>query len=215
METLKKNTSLNAILIVVALGIWITVFQNAGIIPTNHRVEVINTVDTHSEVSGDKSNLFISTGISCSMQTIKSNFKYYNIISETKTFLKKPDSTYHNIYLTRESIERPFKFTAGMGFTHILSTDKINCISSISTGLIINNYPFRWIKYSTHDDVFYNSYSKLFFQLRIICTVLDPGISIGFETLVVPGEIPLFNVSLTKVLGIEQLSSLFGKIQTK
>jgi len=47
METIKKNISLKVILIVIAIGIWIIIFQNAGIIPTNHRVAVINTVDTH------------------------------------------------------------------------------------------------------------------------------------------------------------------------
>ena len=53
METTKKNISLKVILIVIAIGIWIIVFQNAGIIPTSQRVIVTNTVDAFSTVSGE------------------------------------------------------------------------------------------------------------------------------------------------------------------
>lgn len=40
METKTKNISLKAILIVIGLGIWILVLQNAGIIPTRQNVYV-------------------------------------------------------------------------------------------------------------------------------------------------------------------------------
>jgi len=40
METKLKNISLKAILIVIGLGIWILVLQNAGIIPTKQNVYV-------------------------------------------------------------------------------------------------------------------------------------------------------------------------------
>jgi len=53
METKPKNISLKAILIIIAAGIWISVFQNAGIIPTEQRVKVTNTVDTYSTVTGE------------------------------------------------------------------------------------------------------------------------------------------------------------------
>ena len=56
METKSKNISLKAILIIMALGIWAIVLQNAGIIPTNQNVyvkggyvnaDVNNTVDVN------------------------------------------------------------------------------------------------------------------------------------------------------------------------
>lgn len=53
METKSKNISLKAILIIIAVGIWITVFQNAGIIPTEQRVRVTNTVDANANVIGE------------------------------------------------------------------------------------------------------------------------------------------------------------------
>lgn len=53
METKSKNISLKAILIIIAVGIWIAAFQNAGIIPTEQHVKVTNTVDTYSTVTGE------------------------------------------------------------------------------------------------------------------------------------------------------------------
>ena len=50
METNSRNISLKAILIIIAVGIWATVLQNAGVIPTRQKVEVTNTVDVDGSV---------------------------------------------------------------------------------------------------------------------------------------------------------------------
>ncbi len=50
METTKtkfNGLSLRVILFVIAIGIWAIVLQNAGVIPTNQNVRVVNTVDTY------------------------------------------------------------------------------------------------------------------------------------------------------------------------
>lgn len=47
METKSRNITLKTILIVMTIGIWAIVLQNAGIIPTNQNVKVVNTVDTY------------------------------------------------------------------------------------------------------------------------------------------------------------------------
>ncbi len=47
METKSKNNSLKAILILMTVGIWAIVLQNAGVIPTSQKVRVVNTVDTY------------------------------------------------------------------------------------------------------------------------------------------------------------------------
>jgi hypothetical protein len=39
-------------LLLITAGIWVIALQNAGVIPTNQNVIVVNTVDTHAEVSG-------------------------------------------------------------------------------------------------------------------------------------------------------------------
>lgn len=50
MNQNSKNISLKAILITIAVGIWAIVLQNAGIIPTNQNVKVVNTVDVDGNV---------------------------------------------------------------------------------------------------------------------------------------------------------------------
>lgn len=41
------NISSKILLVIIAIGIWVIVFQNAGIIPTNQNVKVVNEVDTY------------------------------------------------------------------------------------------------------------------------------------------------------------------------
>lgn len=80
MKNQTKNISLKVILISITLGIWAIVLQNAGVIPTNQNVKVVNTVgvDGSVRVSGNvdvdntvdinikeingKSNVFYSHG---------------------------------------------------------------------------------------------------------------------------------------------------------
>jgi hypothetical protein len=47
MEKKSKNISLKFLLISISIGIWILVFQNAGIIPTSQNVKVTNEVDAY------------------------------------------------------------------------------------------------------------------------------------------------------------------------
>jgi hypothetical protein len=50
MELKFSNKSYNPILIAIALGIWVLVLQNAGIIETQKEVKVLNTVDVQGNV---------------------------------------------------------------------------------------------------------------------------------------------------------------------
>ncbi|OQY74442.1 MAG: hypothetical protein B6D44_04270 [Ignavibacteriales bacterium UTCHB2] len=49
------------ILAIIALGIWVLAFQNAGIIPTSQKVKVVNTVDTY--VSGGSIDADVSGSV--------------------------------------------------------------------------------------------------------------------------------------------------------
>lgn len=68
MEKKSRNISLKAILISIAIGIWAIVLQNAGVIPTNQNVKVVNTVDVtgyldvNLEAINGKSNAFYDFG---------------------------------------------------------------------------------------------------------------------------------------------------------
>jgi hypothetical protein len=145
---------------------------------------------------------------------LKTSYSNQNIISDTNTYFRKPDSSYIFRPLLRESKIRQFNYNISFGFTHILSTEKTNVKTHLTAGLNIFNYPYSIVRTSINEFTSYKKDTKPFIQLRIDGTVLNSGISIGFETFIRQGQIPLFNVSLTKVLDIEQLSSLFGKVPT-
>lgn len=81
METKSKNISLKAILIVIGLGIWVIVLQNAGVIPTKQNVyvkggyidaDVNGTVDVRGSVDVDNT-------VSVSIDEVlgKNGQKYY------------------------------------------------------------------------------------------------------------------------------------------
>ena len=76
METKSMNISLKAILIIIALGIWAIVLQNAGIIPTSQKVRVVNTVDTY--VNGGNVNADVNGYVDVNISAIngKSNAFY-------------------------------------------------------------------------------------------------------------------------------------------
>jgi hypothetical protein len=43
------------VLVTIAFGIWTIVLQNAGVIPTNNNVNVVNSVDVNGHVNADVS----------------------------------------------------------------------------------------------------------------------------------------------------------------
>jgi hypothetical protein len=53
MENQLNKSSLNIILIVIAVGIWAIVLQNAGVIPTDQNVKVVNEIDANVRGSVD------------------------------------------------------------------------------------------------------------------------------------------------------------------
>lgn len=80
METKSKNLSLKAILIIIAVGIWINVLQNAGIIPTNQNVKVINEVDANVRGRVDvNGSVSVNNTVSVSIDEVlgKNGEKYY------------------------------------------------------------------------------------------------------------------------------------------
>lgn len=74
MENQSKNSTQNIVLIFIAIGIWAIVLQNAGIIPTNQNVKVVNEIDANvrGRVDADVSG---SVGID---NTVDINIKAVN-----------------------------------------------------------------------------------------------------------------------------------------
>lgn len=78
-----SDNSLKIIFIIIAVGIWAIVLQNAGIVPLEQNVRVVNTVDTqvnggYMEVSGNV-EIDNSTPIPISIDEVlgKNGKKYY------------------------------------------------------------------------------------------------------------------------------------------
>lgn len=166
------------------------------------------------ELSSEDSKFFLNCGLYFGLQTLKTSYNNHDIISDTNIYLRKLDSSYIFRPLLSESKIRQANFNLSVGFMHILSTDKINIKTHFTGGINIFDYPYSIVKSSINEYDIYKREMKPYIQIRLESTVLNPGLSIGFETFIRQGQIPLFNVSLTKVLDIQQISSLFGKVPT-
>ncbi|MEX0813261.1 MAG: hypothetical protein WD048_13665 [Chitinophagales bacterium] len=77
----KNNLSLKAILAVIGAGIWVIVLQNAGILPGNQKVNVVNTVDTY--VHGGQIDSIVTGNVNVDLKWINgwhaANYKAYTI----------------------------------------------------------------------------------------------------------------------------------------
>ncbi|GHV05558.1 hypothetical protein FACS189416_5340 [Bacteroidia bacterium] len=63
MKMKSIKISEKAILIIIGIGVWIIVFQNVGIIPTNQHVKIVNTVDTYVTGGSIDSNISGSVNV--------------------------------------------------------------------------------------------------------------------------------------------------------
>lgn len=77
MVNQSNNTILKPILILIALGIWAIVLQNAGVIPTNQNVYVVNTVgvDGSVRVSG---NVDVDNTVDVNIDEINGSNAFYD-----------------------------------------------------------------------------------------------------------------------------------------
>ncbi len=82
MET-SKSTRL--VLIVIALGIWAIVLQNAGVIPTNQNVRVVNSIDAH--VNGSVS---VDNTIDVNLESINGHSNAFYDFGGNKNYVRIP-----------------------------------------------------------------------------------------------------------------------------
>lgn len=165
-------------------------------------------------LSSDKSKIFATAGFYFALQTLKTTYTNHDIISDTITKLRNPDSTYTFRPLLNENKIKQFNSNLSIGLTHILTTSKINVKSFLDVGLNMFNYPYSIVRNSLNEFTSYKSDKRLYVQLGIEGTVLTSGISIGAESFIRAGDVPLFNVHFTKVIELEQIGNLFGTLST-
>lgn len=91
MEQKIKNISFNVILVVIAIGIWVNVLQNAGIIPTNQNVKVVNTVSAQVHGSVDVDNTVQVTGyIDVNLDAINGKRRAFYDFNGDRNFVRIP-----------------------------------------------------------------------------------------------------------------------------
>lgn len=85
-----NNVSQQVLLLIIGIGIWFIVLQNAGIIPTSQNVRVVNTVDSYvkggnieAEVTG---NVDVDNEVEVDIRRINgwnaANYNEYSIDGE-------------------------------------------------------------------------------------------------------------------------------------
>jgi len=122
-------------------------------------------------------------------------------------------------------VEKSWNYGLAGGFMHIYNQDDLNFKTLLMFGVYYSQYPNVLSSQATGMTI--NDYKHLtsyYARFRIDATVLDPGISLGFEAVVNyqrPTDTnvfnvgdtklvrPFFNISLTKVLDVKHLKSLF------
>lgn len=91
METKSKNLSLKAILGIIAIGIWAIVLQNAGVIPTNQNVKVVNTVDAYVRGSVDVDNTVEVSGyLDVNLEAINGKSNAFYDFGGNKNYVRIP-----------------------------------------------------------------------------------------------------------------------------
>jgi hypothetical protein len=183
-------------------------------IETNNTFGSIDYLWKLTKNSTATSQLFISTGLYFGLQNIKINYNNFNIVSDTQMIKRTADSVYGVQTLLNETRLTQYNYNASVGILHVLTTDKVNVKTHLLTGLNAFAYPVFTSTRSGVTRTATTTQKNFFFQMKLDATVLDPGIALGFEAFLRRGQQPLFNVSLTKVIDITQLSALFGKLPT-
>ena len=91
METKSKNLSLKAILGIIAIGIWAIVLQNAGVIPTNQNVKVVNTVDAYVRGSVNVDNTVEVSGyLDVNLEAINGKSNAFYDFGGNKNYVRIP-----------------------------------------------------------------------------------------------------------------------------
>lgn len=158
-----------------------------------------------------KSRLYGSYGIGANLQKVNYSYSNYDINQLDTLYVEyaQGDTVRYNPMAQNISFSK-FSYNLNLGLMHILRTDKVNVKTQLLIGANINNEPFLIRQIGTNRVEYYERKLQVWSKFEILATALKPGVSLGFETIINGGAPPIFNVSLTKVLDLEAIGSLFG-----
>jgi hypothetical protein len=127
------------------------------------------------------------------------------------------------------TVSKSWNYNFSVGLMHIFSQDNLDFKTQLMFGVNYTQYPKTYDFSSSNLEVDqYTHLSGAYTRFRIDATVLDPGVSLGFEIYMtvqkstdpfivyVNGDRkiaqPLFNISITKVLDVKHIKNLLAGV---
>lgn len=161
--------------------------------------------------STEDTKLFFMTGLNLGLQTSEEVYDNNNILRKDTSIIRISPSSFGTPIRSVEKSQQ-FNTDVSFGLMHILAKKNINVKTMMMTGFNSASVPsFGRSRTNPGSPVISNN-EHFFFKARIDATVLDPGISLGFEIYTRHGKVPQFNASFTKVFDLQNLGNAFGKV---
>lgn len=180
------------------------------------------------------SRLFLETGVDLQYLTVtrswsgitKTDSSFKNVPAPPVNmpgYFPYPLTTFNSI------ITKSWNYNFSAGLMHIFNQDELNFKTQLIFGLNYTQYPKTTSFTSSNLELDQYTHNVAFFtRFRIDATVLNPGVSLGFEIYTtvqkstdpyleyINGDKkiakPLFNISLTKVLDVKHIKNLLGGV---
>jgi hypothetical protein len=163
--------------------------------------------------NSQQSKAFFTSGLYIGYQSIKTTYK--NTVLSTRS-LSFPITSSPTLLLplARNNTKHQLNYNVSVGFLYKVTNDTYDIKAHINAGY--NRFFYPYYRKETIQGINEGlvGQNNMFVQIRLEGTVLNPGLSLGIETFLRSGAVPLFNVSFTKVLTLKQIGSLFGKTST-
>ena len=178
--------------------------------------------------------LFLESGIDLSYLTNTRFLKGVTINDSSTSKVPAPAAnmpSYFPYILSNfnPTVEKSWSYNFSTGLMHVFNQDDLNIKTQLIFGVNYTQYPKTSPFNSIGGELDQYTHSTAFFtRFRIDATVLNPGISFGFEVYTaiqkstdfqvtyINGDQkfarPLFNISLTKVLDVRHIKSLFAGV---
>jgi len=145
-------------------------------------------------------------------QTIRTKYKNTILTTQLSSILRgKPGDVLDLDPLKIDYIRHQLNYNFGVVLMYKQTNDSFDVRFSATGGWNSAFYTKFFRRSIDGNQETLASSQSVYLRLKAEGTLLNPlGVSLGFETFIRTKEVPLFNVSLTKVLSIKQLGSLFG-----
>lgn len=178
------------------------------------RFEVLYSMSKKDDEEKRKSRFFVTAGFDISSQTVKLENDFSDFDSTVKTIVRpQRDSLRFSPLPGRRFTYRKPAYNFLTGFMWIYDSDKINVKGQLNSGLTVFSSPL-FTEPTRSGSVPYVKDSKPFIQMQLFGTLKTIGVSLGFELFSRAGDIPQFNVTLSKVFDLNGILSVLQPVKS-